>query len=81
MSVDREQTIRIDCPTCHHNGYVVKNGVEDMCDQCSGSGMLEKVVPYKYETRGVWSRDELADQFGVEADAIRDSGHSSGDEE
>lgn len=48
--IDRKEILRIDCPTCHGNGYTgVVEVSEVVCERCGGSGMLEKEVPFKFD--------------------------------
>lgn len=77
--LDRKQIIRMDCPTCTARGYVVSNGSETSCEACGGSGLREKEIPFKFETNGKLSKEELAQEFGVSTDQFKDEKHSTGD--
>lgn len=74
---DRTQVLRIDCPGCHTKGYTEKDGLQSLCERCEGTGMLEKEVGYKFETRGHWSAEEKAEIFDMPVDEISDSGHDA----
>lgn len=77
--VDRKQFLRIDCPECHGNGYVTKNGAEQSCEKCGASGLLEKEVAYKFDTNGYHTPEEVAEAFGIPVEQVKDKGHSVGD--
>lgn len=77
--IDRQQTLRIDCIDCKGNGYVQKGAEQEMCKRCDGSGLLERDVPFKFETNGVWDRDEIANIFEVLPDQVVDKGHDGGE--
>lgn len=79
--IDRKQTLRIDCTVCQGKGYVKRAATNDeiYCEKCEGRGSLEKEVGYKFESHGKWSREEIAEEFGISADQVRDEGHSNGD--
>lgn len=76
--MDRTQTLRIDCPICKTRGYIESSQGQEMCTRCEGSGLLEKEVPYKFETQGRWDLHEKAAEFGIEVDEASDSGHDDG---
>lgn len=76
--IDRQEILRIDCPTCFGNGYTGQGPSETMCNACGGSGMLERSVPFKFD--GKRSKEEIATAFGLPVGQIRDTGHSAGDE-
>lgn len=73
--IDRKQTLRIDCNNCHGNGYIRAGGGEESCVVCEGRGVIEKEVPYKFETNGKWDREELADVFEIDPSDVSDKGH------
>lgn len=79
--IDRTEILRRDCPTCRGNGFVTKPTGEESCAPCNGSGMIEKEVPYKFDTNGRRTPEELADiwEVPVEDIAAIDKGHSVGD--
>lgn len=71
--VDRTEILRMDCPPCHGNGYIARNGGEEFCEDCGGTGMLEKEVPFKFD--GERTVEEKAEAFGVSVEQYRDAGH------
>lgn len=73
--IDRTQVVRIDCTTCKGNGYVRNGAAESMCEKCGGGGVLEREVPYKFETHGVLTDEEKAEIFEMPVDQIEDKGH------
>lgn len=75
------QTLRIDCPDCRGNGYTRGQASEVICERCAGGGLLEKEVPFKAETRGRWTREEVAEVFGLEPTFIKDASHSAGNDD
>lgn len=60
---DRKEILRIDCSTCHGNGFVRTHSGEEPCSVCGGVGMRERQVPWKPEG---YSRSEIAREFGVQ---------------
>lgn len=77
--IDRTQILRIDCPLCKGHGYVRGALGEAPCDRCEARGVLENEVPFKFETNGRHTREEVADAFGIGVDEVRDEGHSNGE--
>lgn len=77
--IDRKQFIRIDCPSCSGNGYVSSGMGESSCERCGGSGLLEKEIDYRFDTHGKISKEDIAREFGVPVQAVRDAGHSAGE--
>lgn len=63
MSVpDRQDIIRVDCPTCSGNGYITKDGQQTHCRACGGVGMREKSMPYRPEG---YTTEEAGEILGV----------------
>lgn len=58
---NRKEFIRKDCSDCRGEGYRSISGTESVCDNCGGSGMLEKEVSYKYD--GERTPDEIEEEF------------------
>lgn len=80
--IDRTQILRIDCPKCHGNGYIRTPQGEEACPEeagCGGSGVITREVPYKFETHGRYSKEEIAEHFGVSTEDVKDGGHSTGE--
>lgn len=77
--IDRQQTIHVDCPKCHSRGYIETNGIQEMCASCEGAGILSKDIPYKFETRGNLTKEEIAQEFDLPLDEVKDSGHDDGE--
>lgn len=81
--LDRTEILRRDCPDCRGNGFIVKNGAQEVCGTCGGSGLLEKEVPYDFENdrKGRRPADELAEIWEVDPEEVPniDKGHSTGD--
>jgi RecJ-like exonuclease len=61
--MNRDEIVRIDCPTCTGNGYITGRNGQDVCVRCGGVGMLEKKVEWRPEG---YSLEERAAMFGVE---------------
>ena len=76
--LDRKQILRRDCPTCKGNGYVNTGTGETPCEPCGGSGMLEKEVPYRFDTEGKRTPEEEAEEWGV---PVEELGVKKGDKE
>lgn len=77
--IERVQILRIDCSTCKGRGYETVTTGERACSACEGRGVIEKEVPYKFESNGRWEKDELAEVFELPVEQIVDAGHSAGD--
>jgi len=77
--INRQQILRIDCMVCKTRGYIVENNQETTCPKCGGSGVLEKEVPFKFESQGRWDKDEIAEAFEIPVDQVQDRGHDGGD--
>lgn len=77
--IDRMQTLRIDCPDCVSKGYIQKGAEQELCQRCGGSGMLERDVPFKFETGGKWDKDDVASAFEISPDQVVDRGHDGGE--
>jgi len=60
---DRTEFLRRDCSTCRGNGYVTVAGDETMCNDCGGSGIIEKEVPFKFD--GKRTEEEINDIFNA----------------
>jgi DnaJ-class molecular chaperone len=58
---DRREILRRDCHVCSGNGYILNQYGEAVCEQCGGSGMIEKTVDYKYD--GERTEEEVDDIF------------------
>lgn len=61
--LNRQQIIRIDCPTCRGNGFFMKDGAETFCELCDGTGSKEKAIPFKFETNGRLTQEEIKQEF------------------
>jgi RecJ-like exonuclease len=55
--IDRTEILRKDCPVCNGNGYRTVQENEQVCDNCDGSGQIEKEVAFKFD--GDRSKEEL----------------------
>lgn len=77
--IDRTQYLRIDCPSCRGKGYVQTATGEESCGKCDGSGLLEKEVPFKFESNGKWDREDIAEVFEIPVEQVVDKGHDGGD--
>lgn len=60
---ERQDIVRIDCPTCSGNGYTFRGSEQYPCGRCGGVGMLEKAMPWRPEG---YSLSEAGGIFGVE---------------
>lgn len=67
-SFERQEIVRIDCPSCSGNGYAVRGGEQHACDRCGGVGMLEKSMPWRPEG---YSLTEAGAMFGVSSPTNR----------
>lgn len=76
--IERTQILRRDCDVCRGRGYTEKAGNQTQCDKCDGSGLLEKEVPYKFETKGEWTPEETAEAFEISPEEFEDKGHDHG---
>lgn len=47
--IDRKEILRRDCPECKTKCFIIVNGEEQVCTLCSGYGVIEKEVPYKFD--------------------------------
>jgi RecJ-like exonuclease len=74
--VDRTQILRRDCPSCQGKGYVVGSTGEAPCEACQGVGLLEKEVPYKFDTLGKRTQEEEAAEWGIPVEELKDAGHA-----
>lgn len=61
-SLERNQILRLDCPTCNGNGYIVKDRMQRPCPYCGGVGMREAEVPYRPEG---YSLQEAGEILGI----------------
>ena len=77
--IDRTQIVRIDCTNCRGTGHTAVGGVESLCEPCEGRGMLEREVPFKFETNGRRTKEEIADVFQLPVEQVNDIGHSTGE--
>ncbi len=81
-NLNRTKILRRDCPRCKGNGYIEGPGGQEVCPEeggCGGSGLLEKEVPYKFETEGRLEPEEIAEAWELPADQIIDKGHAEQD--
>lgn len=47
--LDRKEILRKDCGHCAGNGYTGREPDEQVCENCGGSGQVEKEVPFKFD--------------------------------
>ena len=78
MSIDRKLVLRNDCPDCGGKGYKNGQAGEELCDRCEGVGMLEKWVPYQVDP---FEPSEIARIFEIPESQVKDSGHSTGEDQ
>jgi len=69
--LDRKQIIRMDCQTCRGNGFFMKEGNEAFCEDCNGVGSREKEIPFRFETNGRLTEDEVKQEFEDSAQDFR----------
>lgn len=74
---NRVEVLRRDCLKCNGRGYINGSSGEEVCPEgegCGGSGLIAKEVAFKFD--GKRSREEIANEFGIPVEQLKDDGHA-----